>query len=131
MDKDTGELQAVRAVADTMPGLELLVLIGSRARGNAHANSDWDFAHLGTSELDVNQLAANLARTLRTDRIDLADLGRAGGLLRFRAARDGILIYESRKGLFRDFWFEAVRFWCDASPVLDASYDALLAKLDR
>jgi predicted nucleotidyltransferase len=131
MDTDSRELAAIRAVAERTSGLEILVLFGSRARGDTHQDSDWDFAYLATASFDASRLNAELSLVLRTDRVDLADLARAGGLLRFRAARDGVPMYESREGLFRDFWFEAVRFWCDAGPVLDASYDALLAKLDR
>ena len=131
MGTNTEELAAIRRVAERMVGLELLVLFGSRARGNTHRGSDWDFAYLGTTGLDANRLNAELALALRTDRVDVADLAEAGGLLRFRAARDGVPVYESREGSFRDFWFEAVRFWCDASPVLEDSYDALLTRLDR
>ena len=127
----TEEMGVIRRVAEGMVGLELLVLFGSRARGNTHSGSDWDFAYLGTAGLDANHLNAELSLALHTDRVDLADLAKAGGLLRFRAARDGVPLYESREGAFRDFWFEAVRFWCDARQVLDASYDTLLAKLDR
>ena len=59
------------------------------------------------------------------------DLARAGGLARYRAARDGLLIYESEEGVFERFWFESVRFWLDARDVLDPSYDAVLASIDR
>jgi predicted nucleotidyltransferase len=118
-------------VAERTFGLELLVVFGSRARGDARQGSDWDFAYLGAASLDANRLNAELSLALRTDRVDLADLARAGGLLRFRAARDGVPVYESREGTFRDFWFDAVQFWCDAGPVLDVSYDAVLARLDR
>lgn len=37
---------AIAELAATMPGLGLLVLHGSRARGDAHQRSDWDFAYL-------------------------------------------------------------------------------------
>ncbi len=131
MDAATRELEAVRALAEGTPGLELLVLFGSRGRGNAHRGSDWDFAYLGTAGLDASRLNAELSLALRTDRVDVADLASAGGLLRFRAARDGVPVYESREGVFRDFWLEAVQFWCDARPVLDASYEVVLARLDR
>ena len=90
MGTNTEELAAIRRVAERMVGLELLVLFGSRARGNTHRGSDWDFAYLGTTGLDANRLNAELALALRTDRVDVADLAEAGGLLRFRAARDGV-----------------------------------------
>lgn len=125
------QLEAIRAVAERTPGLDLLVLFSSRGRGNAQRESDWDFAYLGTASLDADRLHADLTLALRTDHIDFVDLAHAGGLLRFRAARDGFPVYESREGVFRDFWLQAVGFWCDARPVLDASYQTILARLGR
>ena len=118
-------------MAERTPGLDLLVLFGSRGRGNAQRQSDWDFAYQGTASLDADRLHADPTLALRTDHIDLVDLAHAGGLLRFRAARDGFPVYESREDAFRDFWLQAVGFWCDARPVLDASYQTILARLGR
>lgn len=63
---------------------------------------------------------------LGTDAIDLTDLARAGGLFRFRTARDGIVLFEREPHMFEKFWFNAVSFWCDAAPVLRAGYKAVL-----
>ncbi|MGE0462852.1 MAG: nucleotidyltransferase domain-containing protein [Vicinamibacterales bacterium] len=59
------------------------MLHGSRARGDAHAGSDWDFAYRGDAGFDPDALLARLADHLRADRIDLVDLDRAGALLAF------------------------------------------------
>ena len=59
----------------------------------------------------------------------MIDLDRAGGLVRFRAARDDIAIFEATPDAFARFWFDAVSFWCDAGPVIRAGYDELLAEL--
>ena len=61
------------------PGLDLLVLFGSRARGDFRADSDWDFGYMAGPDFDPLALAADLGRVLASDRIDLADLQRAGG----------------------------------------------------
>jgi hypothetical protein len=37
-------LDGVRAVLQVQPELVFSVLVGSRAKGTAHANSDWDIA---------------------------------------------------------------------------------------
>jgi hypothetical protein len=66
-----------------------------------------------------------------TDRVDLVDLRHAGGLLRYRAARDGQVVYEARSGLAERFRFEAAQFWCDAAPVLRRGYEEVLAELNR
>jgi predicted nucleotidyltransferase len=127
--EDSQDLQSVRMLAKATTGLDLLLLFGSRARGDASPESDWDFAFLGNS--NVARLRADLTLRLKTGRIDLMDLSRAGGLARYRAARDGLLIYESREGVFERFWFESVRFWLDARDVLEPSYDAVLASIDK
>jgi predicted nucleotidyltransferase len=111
--------------------LEWLVLFGSRARGDAGLHSDWDFGFVGTAGLDVAGLHARLSQSVGSDAIDLVDLDRASGLLRYRAARDGLLIVEAHAGLFDRFRFDAVQFWCDAAPILDRGYAGVLERLDR
>jgi hypothetical protein len=61
--------------------------------------------------------------------VDLVDLAGAGALLRFRAARDGVLVLERRHDAFLDFRLDAVRFWCDAGPVIRAAQADVLASL--
>ncbi len=116
----------LRAVAARQRGLTLLVLFGSRARGDAAAHADWDFGFLSDSPVDPLTVMAALAEVVGSERLDLVDLARASGLLRYRAARDGVLVYEARPGIFDRFRFEAARFWYDAEPVLRPGYDAVL-----
>lgn len=123
-------LEELAACVRGTPGLELLLLFGSRARDDAHPRSDWDFAYLATPVLDVADLLDRLVTRIGADRVDLADLRRAGGLLRYRAARDGRVVFEGRAGLADAFWLEAVRFWCDAAPVLQPGYDRVLAAIE-
>lgn len=124
-------LDRVRDVASRTPGLELLVLFGSRARGEEHARSDWDFGYLGGHTLDVAALLAALVETVGSDRLDLVDLARASGLLRYRAARDGVALFESRPRIMESFCLDAADFWCDAEPILRRGYDDVLADLRR
>ena len=106
-----------------------MVLFGSRARGAAHAGSDWDFGFLAERGFDPDELLARIMMLLECDDVDLVDLDRASGLLRFRAAADGVPVFEAAPGFFEGFWFEAVSFWCDAGPVLEEAYAAVLAEL--
>ena len=117
--------------AAACPGLTLLVLHGSRARGDAHERSDWDFAYTGDASLDPDQLLAILVEHLHTDRIDLVDLDRAGALLRYRVARDGVPVFERQPGQFERFWLAAVDTWCDLAPVLEPMYEHVLASFPR
>jgi predicted nucleotidyltransferase len=128
---DGAALRAISGVCQRHPDLQLAVVFGSRARGDATAASDWDIAYLAHERLDRDGLLTDLVRVLDTDRVDLVDLARAGGLVRFRAARDGIAVFESQPDAFTRFWLEAVHFWCEAGPVIRAGYDDVLAELPR
>ena len=115
--------------ARATPGLRLLLLFGSRARSDAQPDSDWDFGYLAEPHLDLPALLSVIVETIGSDRVDLVDLGRAGGLLRYRAARDGQVVYEVRPRVAEQFRLEAAQFWCDAAPVIERGYDDVLAGL--
>jgi len=122
-------IQAIGPIA--APGLQLLILHGSRARGDAHDRSDWDLAYRGDPRFDPDVLLAALADRLKADRIDLVDLDRAGALLRYRVARDGVVLFEQDAGHFQRFWLGAVDTWCDFAPVLEPLYAHVLEALPR
>ena len=112
-------------------GLRLLVLHGSRARGEGRDDSDWDLGYLRTDPdvFDPAALVVAVSDVVGSDAVDLVDLAAASALLRFRAARDGVALVEHPEDAFLAFRLEAVRFWCDAGPVILAAYDDVLASL--
>lgn len=116
----------MRAVCVRHPALQVLVLLGSRARGDAHPGSDWDLGHLSDDGLDVGALAADLTSALGTDDVDLVDLRRASALLRRDAGADGVLVHEWTPGSFVDFRVEVATFWCDVEPVLREAHADVL-----
>jgi predicted nucleotidyltransferase len=118
-------------IASRLPGLRLLLLHGSRARGQAHSRSDWDLAYVADSSLDPEELRAALGGHLDTDAVDLADLETAGALLRYRVARDGVLLFETKPGTFEAFRMDAIHTWCDMEPVLTPLYEQALRDLER
>jgi predicted nucleotidyltransferase len=109
--------------------LTLAVLHGSRARGEAHPDADWDIGVLAEGPSDLPVLAAALSAVLGTDAVDVVDLRTASALLRFRTARDGVVLLERTTDAFEAFQLEAVQFWCDAGPVIRAAQDDVLAGL--
>ena len=118
-------------LARSANGLNLLVLFGSRARGDAQPESDWDFGYLADRTFDPDSLLAALVTRLGNDRLDLTDLDRAGAQLRHRVAAEGHVVFAADEDVFPRFWLEAVSFWCDVEPVLRAGYRAVLSELDR
>jgi predicted nucleotidyltransferase len=122
-------LDAAAEAARTTPGLKLLLLFGSRARGDAARLSDWDFGYLADDGMDLPALLGTLVAVVGTDRVDVVDLQRASGLLRYRAARDGQTVFEASPGLADRFRLEAADFWCDAVSVLRRGYDDVLLEL--
>jgi predicted nucleotidyltransferase len=122
-------LDRIRGIAASAAGLRLLILFGSRARGDAHTRSDWDFGFIATPAFDVAALLAGFVEALDTEAIDLVDLERASGLLRYRVARDGYTVFEDESRLGERFRLEAVHFWCDAAPVLERGYRDVLTSL--
>jgi predicted nucleotidyltransferase len=123
--------RAADQVALRFPALSLIVLFGSRARGDAHPASDWDIAYSTTQPVDALTLRASLVDALGSDRIDLVDLDRASALLRFRVAGEGIPLLAHPQGAFERFWLDAVRLWCDIEPVVRAGYATIVADLER
>jgi predicted nucleotidyltransferase len=123
--------ERLTAVVRVVPGLQLLVLHGSRARGTSHDRSDWDFAYVGEETLDPDALLATLNEAIGTDAVDLADLAEGSALLRYRVARDGIVVHEATPGTFDTFRLDAIHTWCDMEPVLTPLYDKVLEDLKR
>ncbi|MEC4982790.1 MAG: nucleotidyltransferase domain-containing protein [Oscillatoria sp. PMC 1068.18] len=102
-----------KLLPQVIPYLKLLVLFGSRARGDNHPNSDWDFAILydeelheqtvkGFSRLELYSILADILE-VSTDKIDIVEINNCSTLVAHYIARDGKLLYEKETGLFDDF----------------------------
>ncbi len=121
-----GKLRELAIAARERRGLKLLVLYGSRARGQARPDSDWDLGYIADGPFDVDEFLAAAVGAFGSDAIDLVDLDRASGQLRFRAASEAVVLYARTEEAFASFWLDAVEFWCDAAPLLRAGYDKVL-----
>ena len=115
------ELKVLSAkLPEKIPYLKMLVLFGSRARGDTHAKSDWDFAALydqkireescknsGFGWFEVPGIIEEVF-SINSDNIDVVDLNRASPLIAHFVARDGKLIYEKEPGEFDKFKQQAL-----------------------
>ena len=125
------ELAELARLSEAAPGLDLLILFGSRARGDAREGSDWDLGYLAAEPFDPDGFRVEVTHALGTERVDLVDLRRANGLLRYRAAADAQVIFDRDGERFYQFWFEAVTFWLDIKDIVRPAYEALLEEMER
>ena len=102
------------------PGLQIVLLFGSRVSGRDHSRSDIDLGVLFDSPVDLVEITNEVTGLLRTDRVDLVDLRRASPLLAFSAARQSLLLYERSAGLFNQFYSLSFRRYIDTKKLRDA-----------
>jgi len=107
-------VDAVPEILEKAPYLTLLVLFGSRARGDASPQSDWDFAFLCDEEQRQNyekggwdayrmwSILQN-AYDLSDNQIDIVDIKDCSELMAHYIAKEGKVIYARDPGLFEDF----------------------------
>jgi uncharacterized protein len=100
---------------EQVPYLKLLVLFGSRARGDHQSLSDWDFAMLFDEDLRQQYEVGggwNCYRSwtilqklldLGDDEIDWVELKDASEMLAHSISRDGIVLYSADPEVFPNF----------------------------
>ena len=104
-------VEKITAIVEKLPNLKLLILFGSRARGEHKPDSDWDFAVLYGERSDRKDISSLLkiytlleqAFEIPDDKIDVVDLKECSPILAHYVARDGQLLYERETGLFEVF----------------------------
>jgi len=97
--------------------LQLVVLFGSQANGRARAHSDVDVAVLLPSrKISVQRelkLVCAFMQLFRRNDVDVVILNHANGLMQFRVASEGKLLYERKPGQFQLFQMTAVKRYHD------------------
>lgn len=112
-------VELVPQILEQVPYLKLLVLFGSRARGDHNANSDWDFAFLCDEEYrkqyekqgwDYLRILGILQQVykLGDDEIDAVDMRICSNILAHSIATDGKVLYELEPGEFAAFQQEKI-----------------------
>ena len=99
----TTELKKNIATIASQYHLELVLLFGSRARGDVHNNSDVDIAFLSTEEYDMEKKLTLIAmfEQLFGKSVDLVDLRNASVLLGDRIVRDAVILFGDDKTFSR------------------------------
>ena len=122
------QMDSLTRVLSQQPSLEFAVLVGSRANGSAHAQSDWDIALQWAPQLDwltvigvMETLRQTLAQAIGVDpsSIDLIELRRANLAMRASVAEEGVLLYEDDSLAWMRFlqrtWRELEDFYWEKS----------------
>ncbi len=107
------------------PEIDLVILFGSRAAGEMHAESDIDLALQGRGPLDLVAMTNQVTQLLRTDRVDVVDLRRASPVMMMEVVRGGVLLYEQSPGLYVTFCSLAHRRYVDTAKLRNAQRDAI------
>jgi predicted nucleotidyltransferase len=107
-------------IREKVPYLKMLVLFGSRARGDYREDSDYDFAALYDEEmrhaiadskkrglLNIYSHLTNIF-DLPTELVEVVRLNECSPLLANVVARDGLLIYEKEFGEYEKFRLESI-----------------------
>lgn len=130
-------------VLTQVPYLKLLVLFGSRARGDNFPSSDWDFALLFDEKLRQQYEPGrgwNCYRScsvlqqilsLGDDEMDWIDLKNASELLAHEIAQDGVVIYESEPGVFQEFQRTHLKSAAEMKKIQKELRDQVRAKLQE
>ena len=123
MPFDVNELvtRAARVVESLPRPPRLVILFGSHARGSAHADSDVDLAFLPDGETSLAEelsLEADLTRALDCD-VDLVRLDTDDAILKWRVARDGVVVFASPAREAPRFFARAAMEHDEMAPMLE------------
>jgi len=146
---DLAQLIAVSThIAEQHPALKLLILFGSRARGDHAPASDWDIAYLSepSPEKGVTWFpGADLLLTLSEhgqipgdsrserlrQRIDLIDLSTCSEILAHFVAQEGQFIYERDPGEFERFRQRSLKAPAELKQFRQTQREKVLQALER
>ena len=127
----------ITPLAEQLPNLQMLILFGSRARGEHKPDSDWD---LGISydeanrQTHIKEISNDYLTSLsilselfeiNRDLIDLIELDRCSPLTKYQVARDGKLIYEKNTGDFLKFRVRAWKEYADTAKFRKIQKDSI------
>ena len=119
------KLRETIAARFSKPDVQLVVLFGSRAKGGAGTESDYDIAVQLDGAADLIALTNEVTQLLGVTDVDLVDLRRANSLLLMHVATSGVVLHEREPGLFRRFQSLAYRRYWETAKFRGAQKRAL------
>lgn len=121
---------AIAAIAQQYPAIQLVYLFGSRVTGSIGPMSDTDLAILLDRAALVPalraELAQRLAETLHSDQLDLVILNQAPIEFAYSVIAEGIVLYQ--RSMLERVEYEAkiLSQYCDYLPILRAQSRAII-----
>jgi len=115
--------------------IRMAVVFGSRARGDAHENSDYDIAidlAAQATLLDLGEVMDTITGITgkKADLVDLAGLSSRDPLLAYNIAHDGIPLVERTVGSFLAYKNDACARYFDIQDFLDTQHAFLLQRIE-
>jgi len=103
-------------------GLELLLIYGSVAKGQAKKNSDIDVAFRSVSKVNFLGLMADLVEILEFSKVDLVNLDTANPLLLSQIVSDYVVLYGKKRAV-DNLEIRAFTRYVDFKPFFDMEND--------
>lgn len=117
-------------VAPACPGVVLVVLFGSVARGGARDSSDVDIGVLGANFWDALKIGAELGAAFGREP-HVVDLATASDLLRFQVAREGLPLFQGAPDAWPRFQAESALRYFDVAPIIALCAEGARRRLAR
>jgi len=111
--------------------LDLLILFGSRAKGNYKKNSDYDLAYFRHNQLIIDEeirLISRLENVFKEKNFDIINLNKLNlsPILKYEIFKNGICLYQANKYLFENFKENIFFDYIDSKNILEPTKEAFL-----
>ena len=113
------------AVVAKKHGLALVVLFGSRARGDAREKSDVDIGLLTPRTIDYRELyevTESFIMIFKNRNMELVDLAHVPPEVNRQVVNEGVVLFEARSGVFDRFSVNAYRRYVETKPLREHRY---------
>ena len=113
------------AVVAKKHGLALVVLFGSRARGDAREKSDVDIGFLTPRTIDYREryeVTEAFIMIFKNRNMELVDLAHVPPEVNRQVVNEGVVLFEARSGVFDRFSVNAYRRYVETKPLREHRY---------